>query len=384
MTTVKTTKSLCFVATDAISFNVLYQGQLEYLSERGHRLTLVCGGKMRELQTLRDRNVGAVVPVGLVRPPRPLADLRALVQLIRHFGRQRYDVVVVTTPKAILLGALAAAFRRQSRRVIFFQGRVYENFSGISRTLYRLLDRLAASCAHEVLFVSRSLMDEYCRDAAIYARKGRVLGAGSGNGVSATRFDPVVRQAPSTRHLRAQLGLADGEFVAMAIGRICADKGLVELEALVGRAAREDSRIRFVLVGPVEDGAGVAFERLMARRNVLHVGFTSDVASYLALADVHLFLTHREGFGNVAVEAAAMGVPTIAFDVVGVRDSVANGISGTKVPFGNVDAVWKALQEMCRDPLAASNQYVKARHWVLENFAQERVWELYGDFYEQG
>lgn len=376
-------KCLCFVATDAISFNVLYRGQLEYLNECGHNLTLVCGGASDELQALRKRNVGTVVSVDLVRPPRPLADLRALFQLARHFGRKRYDTVVVTTPKAILLGALAAGFRRQPRRVVFFQGRVYENFSGAIRMLYHVLDRLAAACAHEILFVSSSLMAEYCRDAPVYARKGRVLGAGSGNGVSGARMDPQAYPLAETLALRGELGLSADDFVALAIGRICVDKGLAELDALAERAAREDPGIRLVMIGPVEIGSEPTFARLMARGNVVHVGFTPDVARYLALADVHLFLTHREGFGNVAVEAAAMNVPTIAFDVVGVRDSVADGVSGIRVPLGDVNAAWDALQVIRRHPEDASRRYAGARRWALENFAQERVWEQYGEFYER-
>jgi glycosyltransferase involved in cell wall biosynthesis len=372
---------ICFVATDAISFNVLYRGQLEFLKRRGHSLTLICGGSEAETQRLRDRRVGEVVRVDLVRPPRPAADLKALAQLIWHFKQKRHETVIVTTPKAILLGAIAAWVTGQPRRVVFFQGRVYENFSGLARVFYRALDRLAAWCAHEVLFVSTSLMDEYRREAAVFTQKGRVLGAGSGNGVCGTKFDPLAHAATDVGRLRASLGLLPTEFVALAVGRLCVDKGLAELDALAARAANEDSRVRIVVVGPVEHGAQPLFNQLMSRGNVVHVGFTQDVTPYFALADVHLFLSHREGFGNVAIEAAAMGVPTIAFDVVGVRDSVSNELSGIRVPFGDISAVWRELARMLLDPDETARKYAGARQWVLENFAQDRAWELYASFY---
>ena len=344
----------------------------------------MCGGANDELQMLRERGVGTVIPVGLRRPPRPLADFKALFQLVRQMGHQRYDTVLVTTPKAILLGAIAACVQRQPRRVVFFQGRVYENFTGLARMVYGLLDWLAAKCAHEIMIFSRSLMDEYCRDAVVYARKGRVLGAGSGNGVSVTRFDPLTHSAEKTHSLRGELGLAATDFVAIAVGRICADKGLMELDASAERAAREEPKVRLLLLGAVESGAEVAFNRLMARGNVVHVGFTADVTRYFALANVHLFLTHREGFGNVAVEAAAMGVPTIAFDVVGARDSVADGVSGIRVRLGDVDGVWSAMQAMRCDPRATSLRYSGARCWALENFEQQRVWARYAGYFAPG
>lgn len=374
---------ICYVATDAISFNVLYRGQFEYLRLSKNDLTLLCGGSSSELQRLRERDVGNVVPISMKRRPHLLSDLKALLYLIKHFEGHRYDIIVATTPKAILLGALAAKITRQPRRVIFFQGRVYENFSGFVRRFYRFLDLISAWCAHEVLFVSKSLMEEYCQDDSVYGRKGRVLGEGSVNGLCRYVFNPDSCRFRDVKKLREGVGLAPDDFVAVAVGRICVDKGLEELDLLAERASKKNKKLKFVLVGAVEEGVKVIFHRLLSRGNVIHVNFSSDVARYFSLADVHIFLTHREGFGNVAIEAAAMGVPTIAFDVVGVRDSVADGVSGRRVPFGDIEAVWTELEAMQCNRQLAAEQYVGARDWALEKFDQQRVWEVYRDFYTQ-
>lgn len=373
---------MCFVATDAISFNVLYRGQLEYISQQGHELTLICGGSASEIERLRARGVGEVIDIGLVRPPRPLADLESLGRLIGHFMSRRYDLIVVTTPKAILLGAVAAWAGRQPRRVAFFRGRVYENYSGIARTLYRALDKLAACCVHESLFVSHSLMAAYTGEVPALAHKGKVLGAGSGNGVCASKFSPQVVTLDRIQEMRARLEVAETDFVVLVVGRICVDKGIYEIGELVRMGATTHPDIKFVFVGPMESGIAQAeFERLQMLGNVVHVPFTADVVPYFALANVHLFLSHREGFGNVAIEAAAMGLPTIAFDVVGVRDSVVNGITGVRVPFGDTDAVYEEIVQMRSDPHATAQKYAGARQWVMEHFAQERVWKLYGEYY---
>lgn len=377
----KADKNICFIVTDAISFNVLYRGQLEYLKESGNELTLICGGSETEMQRLDDRQVGRLVEVEFVRPPRLMKDIKALIQIIRHLKSKRYNTIVVTTPKAILLGAVAAWLTGQPRRVVFFRGRVYENFSGLARIFYSALDKLAARCAHEVLFVSKSLMYEYCRDSSVFSRKGRVLGSGSGNGVCGELFDPKLYTMEDVNCIRTKLGLSQSDFVILIVGRLCVDKGLVELSELASMAANENTRVKFLAVGQVEDGTQALFDKVMSQGNVLHVDFTQDVRQYFALADVHLFLTHREGFGNVAVEAAVMGVPTIAFDVVGVRDSVCEGVSGTRVPFGDVQAVWHAILDMQNDPEAAELRYSGAREWALKNFSRASVWKLYKDFY---
>lgn len=374
-------KRICLVATDAISFNVLFRGQLEYLVSQGHKLTLLCGGDIQEIERLRERNVGLVISIDIVRPPSPFSDFKALVRLLQHFFSARYDVIVVTTPKAILLGSVAAWLARQPRRIVFFRGRVYENFTGALRLIFRSFDWLAAWCANEVLFVSHSLMDEYRHDGRIFSRKGVVLGAGSGNGVCDSQFMPKSRGSENVRLISAELGITPDDFVVVMVGRICPDKGLAELVALVKMAAENSPSIKFVTVGPVEAGCEEAFAKLMALGNVRHVGFINEVSTYFGIANVHLFLTHREGFGNVAVEAAAMGIPTIAFDVVGVRDSVADGVSGVRVPFGNVAAVFWEIERMRLNPENTAKKYSGARQWVLDNFSQDRVWALYAEYY---
>lgn len=373
---------ICFVVTDAVSFNALYRGQLEYLAEHGYHLTLICGGVHVELERLRARNVGQVIDLELVREPRPWVDALSLLRLLWHFASNRYDLVVTTTPKALLLGSIAAFIMRQPRRVAFFQGRVYENFRGVRRKVYRLFDRLTIACMHEVLFVSRSLMTEVVNELPAAEKKGRVLGNGSGNGVCMQKFSPEAVSPDQLSSLRCELGIGDSELVVLVVGRICRDKGLAEISDVAERVAASKLGIRFVFVGPTEGAeADEQLKRLIATGSAIHVNFTQDVVPYFALADIHLFLSHREGFGNVAIEAAAMGIPTIAFDVVGIRDSVAEGISGHRFPFGDTASVASAILNLCGDRESISQRFDDARQWAAASFSQKYVWSNYADFY---
>ena len=371
---------VCLIVTDAISFNVLYRGQLEYLVAEGFELTLICGGSVDEINSLRARNVGRVIDLGLVRAPSLWTDTVSLMRLFLHLCFNRYDLVLSSTPKALLLGSFAACMTLQRRRAAFFQGRVYENFRGVRRKMYRFLDRVTVACVHEVLFVSRSLMSEFVDEIPAAGPKGRVLGDGSGNGICHRTFSR--ESVPSERIVatKHELGLSSSDFVVLVVGRICADKGLKEIAQVADRL--DGSNAKILLVGRPEGDAAVAdLERLVAKGLVRHVPFTADVVSYFAIAHVHLFLSHREGFGNVAIEAAAMGVPTVAFDVVGVRDSVADGVSGIRIAFGDIDTVVKTLQEMMGQAEKTEKNFRTARQWALEKFSSEQVWARYTEFY---
>lgn len=372
----------CFIVTDAVSFNSLYRGQLEYLHDQGFNLTLICGGSNQELEKLENRKVGSVIDIGMVREPNPLTDLLCLCKLWWHFLFNRYDLVVVTTPKAILLGSLASFFAIQKRRVAFFRGRVYENYTGLKRKIFTFLDYLAVRLTHQSLFVSPSLKNEYIKDIRLVARKGFVVGGGSGNGIDTVRFTPTGVAASAVNNLRNRLGIVENDFVVISIGRICKDKGMYEIAEIATKLSNHMPKIRFLMLGRVEDQAFYSlFDTLLENGTVQHVDVVGDTRPYVAISHLHLFLTHREGFGNVAIEAAAMKVPTLAYDVVGVRDSVAEGISGLKVPLKDTAAVIKKLSYFANNPSELQQTYNGARAWAEANYSQEEVWRNYKNYY---
>lgn len=374
-------KKIAFVATTAVSFNRLYRGQLEYLRDQCE-LTLITGGDEAQIKKLKDRNVGRVVEIGMVRPPSLLKDIYCTLRLIWFFLFNRFDLVVVTTPKAILLGSIASALTGQKRRVVFFQGRVYENFSGKRRAFYTFLDYIALLLTHEALFVSPSLYAAYKRDISIANKKGLVLGGGSGNGVPIKWFSKDKIPADTLNSIRSKLDIKHNSFVLLSIGRICKDKGFYEIAEITRSLLKKHDHVKLIMLGNVEDeGFFKEFEDLLSSGQVSHVDAVSDIRPYLALADIHLFLTHREGFGNVAIEAASMEVPTLAFDVIGVKDSVAEGISGLKFPLGDNTRVLDAICYFIENPERLDELSKKTRKWVIENYSQEKVWELYKNYY---
>ena len=361
---------------------MLYRDQLEYLKHNHCNLTLICGGSEHALSKLRERKVGKVINYKLARNPNVIQDFLALIRLIWHFLFNRYDLVVFTTPKALLLGSISSFITAQSRRVAFFQGRVYENFTGIKRKFFSLLDRITIFCSHECIFVSKSLMDEFIKEMPAVKNKGKVIGNGSGNGINTDRFSPKLYLDEELVKLRSYLGIKDNDFIVLTVGRICLDKGLKEIIEIADIVSKKESSIRFVMVGRVEDQESFqSCSELISKGIIIHVDFVDDIAPYYLLADIHLFLSHREGFGNVAIEAAAMGVPTLAFDVVGIKDSVSEGISGLRFKFGDSKVVADTILKFFSEPTELKNQFSNSREWAITNFSNHNVWNNYKKFY---
>lgn len=374
-------KRLCFLVTDAISFNVLTRGQLEYIRDYSDfDITLICGGSREQLDILRARNVGKVVNARFQRNPSVLKDAKSLTYLTYYLLFNRFDVIVYSTPKALLLGSLASFITLHRNSIALVRGRAYENFSGKKRKVYEILDRTSLLVSNEVIFISRSLEEAYLKDKLVSNNKTILLGAGSSNGVDTSKYIPKCSLENVDKQF--QCDYEPSVFTVVVVGRICSDKGLQDLSEVIKKI--EQSSVRFLLVGQIEDEASESFlSSLMSNYSCIqHIPYTPDIVKYFQQADLHLLLSHREGFGNVAIEAASCGVPTFAYDVVGVRDSVNNGISGQRFKFRDTSAIAKAIDKAAIDS-KFHQRYAGARDWVIENFEQKAVWQNYLNFYLQ-
>jgi glycosyltransferase involved in cell wall biosynthesis len=289
-------------------------------------------------------------------------------------------LVLSTTPKAILLGSIACWVCSAERRVVFFQGRVYENYTGIKRKFFRSLDRLTIMLSTNTLFVSNSLLSAYRDEGLIGERAGHVVGNGSVGGVDIETFSPERFGSDELGALRRALNVPASSLVAVTVGRICEDKGLREIISLSQTLSAEP--VIFVVVGTVDPGSIELGNALLTMNNVRHVPFCPNVAMYFAMSDMHLFLSAREGFGNVAIEAASMGVPTIAFDVVGIKDSVAEGVTGIRLPYGKVCLIEDIIREAIKDREAFRRRFPDTRNWVATRYAQMQVWIDYLAYFE--
>lgn len=196
---------------------------------------------------------------------------------------------------------------------------------------------------------------------------------------------------------RAQHGL-EGRPVILSVGRITRRKGLVEFLALGLPAilARHPQAVLLIVGGEATQALGkasvsplpallegIAHQRLEGRVRLLGEVDDGALALALAAADVHAFPVIAlpgdvEGFGMVAIEAAAAGVATVAFAVGGVPDAVSNGVSGTLVPPGDyaafADAVCAALERRDSGISAAScREFAAGFSWASRGDALRQI-----------
>lgn len=319
-----------------------------------------------------------VVEIPIVRHVDPLADLKALWVLYRALRRDRPDLVHSTTAKGGLIGMLAAFFARVPRRVHTFQGEAWPHFTGVKRWLFKALDRLVVWLATEVTVVSASERD-FLRDQGVLPRnRGLVLGSGSICGVDLERFYPDAEKRAAKR---AELGYVDGDFVILYLGRLQRDKGLHILDAALQQlTARSDQPIHLLAVGPDEDGLGEGLVRTFGA-GVQVLPYTDKPEDFIAAADILVLPSFREGFGMVLIEAAAMGVPSVASRIYGITCAVAEDQTGLLFDVGDPQAMADAMERLLTDGGLRRRLGENGINRTRAEFDQKVVIEHFRQFY---
>jgi len=351
-------KRICFVVSSPLTARAFLASHIARLSSE-FDVAVIANADGLAIEGAR------FISAPIERPISPLRDLYALLVLVNVFRRERFDLVHSVTPKAGLLAMAAAWLARVPARVHTFTGQVWVTRTGPARSFLRFMDGLIARFATHVLVDSRSQRDFLIQQGVVSAAKSAVLANGSICGVDGERFRP----RPQPR--------ADGEVVFLFVGRMGRDKGVPDLLAAFARVAQRDPAARLVLVGPDEEGLGRAADK------VRWVGSTDRVEDYMAAADVFCLPSYREGFGQVAVEASACGLPVIASRIYGLTDAVADGETGFLHAPGDVEALARHMETLLAQPELRARLGGAGRARVLRDFSAEGVSQALVDFHRR-
>jgi glycosyltransferase involved in cell wall biosynthesis len=365
------------VVNSSIALGFL-QGQLQYFQDKGFDVTVLCPERRKgEWEVTRPAGV-PIIEVPIEREIDPLRDLVSLWRLWRIMRALRPAFTNVGTPKAGLLGGLAAWLNRVPCRFYTLHGLRLETSKGLKRRLLTLAERLACRFAHRVICVSQSVREKAIASGITSREQAVVFGSGSCNGVDASRFAASPEVMKQAAELRRQLGIPARAPVVAFVGRLTCDKGIPELVEAFLLLSNRFPDLRLLLVGCFEDEDPLPVEtrrNLQMHSHVIFAGAVRDTPAYYAIADVVVLPSHREGLPTVILEAQAAGKPVVGATATGIVDVVVDGETGLLFPVGDVPALTKALARLIGDNALATKLGHAGRESIKEKFRPERIWE---------
>jgi glycosyltransferase involved in cell wall biosynthesis len=282
----------------------------------------------------------------LTRPIRPLADVRALIGLIRLFRRLRPTIVHTHSSKAGILGRWAARLAGVPIIVHSIHGfGLTPDQPGLLRRALCLLERSIAPATDRFFPVSRATRRTGIALGLFTEANSTVLPPG----IDPERFRANhVNAAAVRRTLELE---ADRPLVGM-IAPLKPQKAPVDFVRVAARVRARRPDAQFLLVGDGELRGAV--EQEVAARNLEGcfrlAGWRRDIPELMKSLDVFVLTSRWEGLPRVYLEAAAAAVPVVGTRVDGAAEAVQDGVNGYLVEPGDLDALAARILELLADP----------------------------------
>lgn len=341
------------------------------LKDRGHKVHLVSSSGPDHQRLSREFQTHTVK---MVRNPSLIQDFRSLYEWIKLIGKIRPDMVLVGTPKASLLGMIAAKLGSVKHRIYWVHGLRLETTLGIKRVVFLSLERLTAALSTSMYSVSPSLKLKLMKLRVAPSSKIQILGKGSTQGVDINIFHPLHDEA-QRKQLLSGFGLEPDKFTIGFVGRLTQEKGIIELEDALKGLQKESREFQLLILGSIEDETGAAFLAGLRESGISYVamGHVEDSAPYYQVMSLFCLPTYREGLPNVILEAFASKVPVVSTKVTGVVDLIQDEKNGLLVPARDSESLKKAIIKIMDNGNLSKDLVDGAYSFVKANFDQRKV-----------
>lgn len=309
-------------------------------------------------------------------------DIYALILLVNIIRNQKFDLVHTLTPKAGLLGSLAAWINCVPIRIHTFQGEIWANKKGLWRLILRLLDKLVAKLSTNIIVVSKSERQYLIAERIIPENKSSVIAKGSISGVNFSQFNVDKAKRASLRKL---MQLTDEDILFLYVGRLNVDKGLLDLGTAFHLLSKEMPNIHLLIVGPDEENIILkltAIKEAVGNRLTFQT-YTPQPQHVMQSADVLVLPSYREGFGVVVIEAAACGVPAIGTNIYGIVDAIEGEVTGKFFEKGNILDLYTQMKVLASSKELREQMGNAAYRRVSLDFLQEDLVDGMVKFYEK-
>ncbi len=336
-------KKICYIVTVPITIRSFFIPQLKYLAENGFDVSVVCSPDSNLQQELGERIT--YHPIDIPRGISLSGSVRATKKLLELFKKKKYDLIQYSTPNAAMYSAIAGKIAGIKVRNYHLMGFRYLGATGVMRSILKMMEKATCQLSTSIECVSKSNLQIGIEEKLFDKDKANVVWNGSTGGVDLHRFD-IHKREQYRKEIRDQFEISSNAFVYGFVGRITRDKGVNEIL----EAFKHIENAKLMMIGSLE-GIQTLNEELyndsIHNSNIIYTGNVTDVEKYFAAMDVLLLPSYREGFGNVVIEAAAMGTPAIVSNIPGPIDTIMKDKTALVVPAKNVAALQEAMTKVC-------------------------------------
>ena len=273
-----------------------------------------------------------------------LSGIKAMLEMYQIFKAEKFDLIQYSTPNAALYASIAGHLAKIRVRNYHLMGFRYLGAKGISKLTLKQMERITCKNSTHIECVSKSNLAIGVKEKIFKPEKAVIIWNGSSGGVELNRFD-YRKRAEYRAQIRGKYSLSEQDFVYGFVGRITKDKGIDEL--LDAFSHIENAKL--LMVGDAENTDSLnqqLYSQSQKEPNIIYTGLVRDVEKYFSAMDVLVLPSYREGFGNVVIEAGAMGTPAIVSRIPGPVDAIDDGRTALCVEVKNSSDLLAKMQKI--------------------------------------
>lgn len=373
-------KKLVRITTLPDQIRLQLQGQPMFFTENGFDVSLLSSkGESDQLELIKDESGIDVIIMPYTRVISPFKDILAIWKTYKYLKNNKPDIVHTHSPKAGLVGMISAKLANIPIRMHTVAGLPLMEASGVKRVILNYVERLTSWGANFVYPNSKALMSFMDSNRLVPSYKLRVIGNGGTNGVDTNFFHRTNCTQSQLSKIKTKFSIDRDDFIFIYIGRIVRDKGLNELLYAFDNISKRNINAKLLLVG--SDSLEVnglisnkSYVIINENLNVINVGWQNDIRPFLAISDVFVFPSYREGFPNVVLQACSMGIPSIVTDINGSNEIIKNNFNGLIVPTKDSNSLQDAMLKLIEDNSLLNKLSENSRKRIIENYDQKFVW----------
>jgi len=358
-------KKICIVVSTPLTVKAFLLKHIEVLSKT-YQVTVVSNSTLNLAQEYEVKCLSKYVPIS--RKINIMQDLKSVVLLYSFFKKEQFDVVLSVSPKAGMVSSIASFMVQLKVRAHFFTGQVWVTKVGLFRYVLKFIDKLIATLNTYNLVDSPSQRDFLIKENVLKEDNSKVLLHGSISGVNINKFtfNDMLR-----KQLKKKYNVKDGDIIFMFIGRLNTDKGIFELVQAFEKLFKKHESVKLFLIGSDEENIENKITHFMNHKNVIRIDYVSNPQEILNIADILVLPSYREGFGTIIIEAAAMGIPSIASNIYGLSDAIVNNKTGLLHTVKDIDDMIDKYEYIIENKDKIKEYGTSAKHRINDEFRDE-------------
>ena len=360
-----------------MALKYLLPGQMDFMQNNGFDVIMISADGEGRNDVIKNENCRHLI-VPLTRKITPFQDLKCLFHLIKIFRKEKPDIVHTHTPKAGLLGMLAARLCGIKIRIHTVAGLPLMTVKGARVLLLTFIEKITYASATQVWPNSASIKDYIISHKMVSEKKVSVILNGSTNGINLARFSRNELKEIVLDEIKKAISFSAENFYILFIGRLVFDKGIVELVTAFSETQNVNKKIKLILAGDFEEELdplpGAVTNIIKTNESIVHIPWTTHVEYFMAVSDLFVFPSHREGFPNVLLQAGAMELPILCSRIAGNVDLVSDEETGLLFEVGNSGEIKESLHFAIQNMDTMKQMAVRLEKKIQQNFKREDVW----------